>query len=84
MPSEFGKDDAESKTYQREHANVNIRLPADIIETMDEIHFYANKEMRGKRKKLTKSEFYETIFRDLINEYKLTGKESRVWKTLVS
>ncbi|MDQ3800119.1 MAG: hypothetical protein M3384_11745 [Acidobacteriota bacterium] len=83
MPSEFGKDDVGSKNY-RHQANVNIRLTADIIETLDEIHFYANKEMRGKRKKLTKSEFYEIIFKDIINEYKLIGKESRVWKIILS
>jgi hypothetical protein len=83
MQSGFEMESSESTIYQ-EKSSVNIRLSTDIIETMDEVLFYANKEMRNKRKKLTKSDFYEIIFREIVNEYKLVGKESRLWKTIVS
>lgn len=84
MQKDFDSGNSESTAYQ-DKVSVNIRLPADIVEILDEVIFYAKKEIgKNKRRKITKSEFYEMVFRDLVNEYKLTGKESRLWKAVTA
>ena len=84
MQKRFEMEAASSTEYQNKE-NVNLRLSADISETIEDVLFYARKEMvRGKRKKITKSDLYETIFRDLISEYQTRGKESRLWKLVMT
>lgn len=55
----------------------------DTLERLDDLLFYMRKQLPvGKRRKLTKSIFYETGFKILIEEYNEKGKESRLWKAV--
>lgn len=55
----------------------------DTLERLDDLLFYMKKQLPiEKRRKLTKSIFYETGFKILIDEYNEKGKESRLWKAV--
>ncbi|MGI8467804.1 MAG: hypothetical protein ACR2N3_05060 [Pyrinomonadaceae bacterium] len=84
MNKRFETDNPELNEYQNKE-NINFRLAADVNETLEEVLFFARKEIvKTKRKKITKSEFYEAILRDLSLEYQAKGKESRLWKLLLA
>ena len=62
---------------------VNFYLSAETLERIDDLLFYAKKRLPiEKRRKLTKSIFYETCFDIVINDYNLKGEESIFWKAI--
>ena len=62
---------------------VNFQLSPEILERVDDLLFYVKKRLPiEKRRKLSKSIFYETCFRIVIEEYNLKGEESSVWKSV--
>lgn len=71
-------DDSES-----EKVLVSFYLSQKTSEQIDDILFYLKKQLPfEKRRKLTKSFFYETGFKILIDEYNEKGKESHLWKAV--
>lgn len=49
---------------------VNLSLPVELVENMEDILFYAHQVIsREKRKKLHKSKFYEIILRGVLENY---------------
>ena len=53
------------------------------LEKMDDLLFYVKKRLPiEKRRKLSKSIFYETCLRIVIEEYNAKGEESSVWKSI--
>lgn len=62
---------------------VNFYLSAKVLERIDDLLFYAKKRLPiEKRRKLTKSIFYETCFDIVIDDYNLKGEESIFWKAI--
>jgi hypothetical protein len=65
--------------------NVNVRMSADISEVIEDVLFFARKELpRAQQKRITKSDLYEKIFREIVDEYQARGKESRLWKCVIA
>lgn len=63
---------------------VGVYLPLDVVDALEDILFYARKGLpRNKRSKLTKSMFYELIFRKVISDYESKGKESVLWDIII-
>lgn len=62
---------------------VSFYLSATTCEKIDDLLFYLKKRIpMGKRRRLTKSMFYETGFKILIEEYNSKGEESNLWKAI--
>lgn len=62
---------------------VSFYLSLKTLENIDDLVFYIKKQLPiGKRRKLTKSVFYETGFKILIEEYKTKGEESALLKAI--
>lgn len=62
---------------------VSFYLSAATVEKIDDLLFYLKKRVpMDKRRRLTKSMFYETGFRILIEEYNSKGEESLLWKAI--
>lgn len=62
---------------------VSFYLSPKTLEKIDDLVFYVKKQLPiDKRRKLTKSVFYETGFKILIEDYNLKGKESLLLKAL--
>ena len=62
---------------------VSFYLSQKTSEQIDDILFYMKKRLPfEKRRKLTKSTFYETGFKILIEDYNNKGEESRLWKAI--
>lgn len=71
-------DDSES-----EKVLVSFYLSQKTSEQIDDILFYLKKQLPfEKRRKLTKSIFYETGFKILIEDYNKKGEESRLSKAI--
>lgn len=62
---------------------VSIYLSSKTLEKVDDFLFYAKKQLpMGKRRKLTKSVFYEVALKIIIEDQNLKGKESRLWEAI--
>lgn len=62
---------------------VNFYLSVGTLERIDDLLFYAKKRLPiEKRRKLTKSVFYETCFGIIIDDYNLKGEESVFWQAI--
>jgi len=62
---------------------VSFYLSPKTLEKVDDFLFYAKKRLpMGKRRKLTKSVFYETALRIVIEDQNLKGEESPLWKAI--
>ncbi len=62
---------------------VSFYLSLETLEKIDDLVFYVKKQLPiGKRRKLTKSVFYETGFKILIEEYNIKGEESSLLKAI--
>lgn len=58
-------------------------LSPKTLEKIDDLLYYIKKRLPiGKRRKLTKSIFYETGFKILIEEYHSKGEESALFKKI--
>ncbi len=68
---------------ENEKILVSFYLSQETSEQIDDILFYVKKRLPfEKRRKLTKSVFYETGFKVLIEEYNAKGEESSLWKAI--
>lgn len=71
-------DDSES-----EKVLVSFYLSQRTSEQIDDILFYLKKRLPfDKRRKLTKSTFYEIGLKILIEEHNSKGEESRLWEAI--
>lgn len=62
---------------------VSFYLSLKTLEKVDDLIFYVKKQLPiGKRRRLTKSVFYETGFKILIEEYNNKGEESSLLKAI--
>lgn len=62
---------------------VSFYLSPKTLEKVDDFLFYAKKRLPiGKRRKLTKSVFYETALKIIIEDQKLKGEDSPLWKAI--
>ena len=62
---------------------VSFYLSPESLERIDDLLFYMKKRLPiEKRRKLSKSVFYETGFKILIEEYNRKGEESSFWKAV--
>lgn len=62
---------------------VSFYLSQRTSEQIDEILFYIKKRLPfDKRRKLTKSVFYETGFKILIEDYNNKVEENQLWKAI--
>ena len=62
---------------------VSFYLSPKTLEKIDDFLFYARKQLPiGKRRKLTKSVFYETGLRIVIEDYNVNGEESPLWQAI--
>lgn len=62
---------------------VSFHISATTFEKIDDLLFYLKKRVPiDKRRRLTKTMFYETGFRILIEEYNSKGEESLLWKAI--
>ena len=68
---------------ENEKILVSFYLSQETSEQIDDILFYVKKRLPfEKRRKLTKSVFYETGFKILIEDYNSKGEESSLWKAI--
>jgi len=66
-----------------EKDKVMIHLPIETSEKIDDVIFSLRKRLpRNKRKKLTKSKFYELIALSMLNDLKSMGNESILVKVV--
>ena len=62
---------------------VNFYLSVKTLEGIDDLLFYAKKRLPiEKRRKLTKSVFYETCFILVMADYNLKGEDSIFWQAI--
>lgn len=62
---------------------VSFYLSPKTVEKIDDLLFYAKKRLPiEKRRKLTKSVFYETSLQIVIEDYNAKGEESPLWKAI--
>lgn len=60
---------------------VSFSIMSEIVESTEETIFFMRKQLSlDKRKKLTKSAFYEIALRVAIADYKDKGQKSTIWK----
>ena len=60
---------------------ISCYVSPTTLERLDDLLFYFKKRLPiEKRRRLTKSIFYETGFKILIEEYNTKGEESLFWK----
>lgn len=67
----MGKNSKSSTNKTKiEKEQVNLSLPVDLVEDIEQILFYARKAVpREKRKKLHKSKLYEIVFQGVLKNY---------------
>lgn len=62
---------------------ISFYVSPATLERLDDLLFFMKKRLPiEKRRKLTKSVFYETGFKILIEEYHEKDEESRLWKDI--
>lgn len=62
---------------------VSIYLSPETLEKVDDFLFYAKKRLpMGKRRKLTKSVFYEAALRIIVEDQNIKDEESRLWEAI--
>lgn len=62
---------------------VDFYLSVKVLERIEDIMFYTKKRLpMEKRRKLTKSVFYETCSNIIIDDYNLKGEDSIFWKAI--
>lgn len=62
---------------------ISFYVSPATMERLDDLLFYMKKRLPiEKRRKLTKSVFYETGFKILIEEYNTKGEECRLWRAI--
>lgn len=77
------KKSDKSDEVENEKILVSFYLSQKTSEQIDDILFYVKKRLPfEKRRKLTKSTFYEIGFKILIEDYNAKGEESRLLKTI--
>ena len=68
---------------ESEKISVNFHISLSTLEKIDDFLFYARKRLpMEKRRKLTKSAFYEIGLKFAIEDYNKKGEESILWKTI--
>lgn len=79
-------DDKKAENFDDSEDNkilVSFYLSPNTLEKVDDFLFYAKKRLpMGKRRKLTKSVFYEAALRIVIENQEIKGEESLLWKTI--
>ena len=72
-----------SENSESEKILVSFYLSQKTSEQVDDLLFYLKKGLPfEKRKKLTKSSFFETGFKILIEDYHTNGEKSRLWRAV--
>jgi len=72
-----------SVDYEDNKILVSVYLSTRTLEQIDDFLFYAKKRLpMGKRRKLTKSVFYEIALRIVIEDQNMKGEESPLWKAI--
>lgn len=62
---------------------INFGVTGVALEQIDDFIFYARKKLpMEKRRKLTKSLFYETSIKAIIEDFNKKGEESIIWKAI--
>jgi len=68
---------------ETEKVHVNFTLSLRTLEKIDDFLFYARKRLPiEKRRKLTKTVFYEIGLKFAIEDYNKKGEESILWKAI--
>jgi len=69
--------------YEDNKILVSVYLSTRTLEKIDDFLFYAKKRLpMGKRRKLTKSVFYEIALRIVIEDQNMKVEESPLWKSI--
>lgn len=77
------KQDEGINERDEEKILVSVYISTKTLERIDDFLFDAKKQLPiGKRRKLTKSIFYETSLQILLEDHKLNGVESPLWKAI--
>ncbi|MET0752746.1 MAG: hypothetical protein ABWZ66_05215 [Pyrinomonadaceae bacterium] len=60
---------------------ISLYLPTDLLEKVEEIHLYISQKLpRNKRKKLNKSQLYEIILRNIVDDHLENEQDGMLWK----
>ena len=69
--------------YEENKILVSFYLPSKTLEKVDDFLFYAKKRLpMGKRRKLTKSIFYDMALQIVIEDQNLKGEDGPLWKAI--
>lgn len=64
---------------------VNLSLSSEIVEKVEDIIFELRKKIpREKRKKLTRSRFFELALEAVIKDYESSGEKSVIGKMVIA
>lgn len=60
---------------------ISLYLPTDLLENLENIHLSIGQKLpRNKRKKLNKSQLYEIILRNIVDDYMENKQDGILWK----
>ena len=69
--------------FEGDKLMVSFYLSTDFLDNLDDFLFYARKRLPiDKRRKLTKSFFYEAALRLAVKDHNERDEESTLWKTI--
>jgi len=62
---------------------ISFYLTSEALEKIDDFIFYTRKRLpMDKRRKLTRSVFYEIGLKTVIEDYNIKGEKSALWKAI--
>ncbi|MGC2236183.1 MAG: hypothetical protein WA584_08480 [Pyrinomonadaceae bacterium] len=63
---------------------VSLYISTDLLEKVEQIHLYIGQKLpRNKRKKLNKSQLYEIILRNIVDDYIENEQDGMLWKMVI-
>lgn len=76
-------DKKKSVENDRDKIATNVYLTSASLEKIDDFIFYARKRLpMEKRRKLTRSVFYEVGLKTAIDDFNKKGEQSALWKAI--
>jgi hypothetical protein len=62
---------------------ISLYLPTDLLEQIENIHLYLIQKLpRNKRKKLNKSQLYEIILKNIVDDHLENKQDGMLWKMI--
>lgn len=76
-------DKKKSVENDKDKIATNVYLTSESLEKIDDFIFYARKRLpMEKRRKLTRSVFYEVGLKTAIDDFNKKGEQSALWKAI--